>query len=227
MWDESKEYGSVGGTIKQESGIISTGEYSSLCNNGLEGITFFRSRLGNGNYNLKLFFTETEKKNAGERVFDVYVNGNEKIHMLDIYNEVGSSQVLEKDINGINISDNMLELYFKPEEGFPILHGVVIENDSTTSVNREQSVPKEMGLQSYPNPFNFTTNIKFTLPEKTLLNISVFDALGRKCKELTSGRYEAGDHVIELDASKLSSGIYFIALSTPEQVLTKKIVYLK
>ena len=226
-WDESKEYGSIGGTVKQESGVATAGEYASLCQNGLDGITFYRHRLRNGYYNVKLFFTETEKKNAGERVFDVYVNGNEKIHMLDFFKESGSASILEKDINGISIDDNMLEIYFKPETGFPILHGVVIEKDSTTSVNENGAVPKEMGLQSFPNPFNYSTNIRFTLPKQTVLNISVYDVLGRKCEELTSGRYDAGDHVIELDATKFSSGVYFVALSTPEMVLTKKIMYLK
>jgi hypothetical protein len=226
-WDETFEYGTIGGSVKNESGITSSGEYSSLCNNAVEGITFFRQRLGNGNYNIKLFFAETEKTTAGSRVFDIYTNGEEKISNLDIFGEAGSNTVVEKTISGVNVNDNMLELYFNPDKGLPILHGIIIENDSTTAVKSEGTIPDKIGLQSYPNPFNPSTNIKFTLPKQSFVKISVFDTLGRLCRELASGKYDAGEHIVEFNASSFSSGIYFISLNTPEHMLTQKIVYLK
>jgi hypothetical protein len=226
-WDGTKEYGRIGGDIKTESSFTSSGDYSFLCNNGVEGITFYRFRLKNGNYNLKMFFVESEKTKAGERVFDVFINGEEKISHFDIFNETGTNKVLEKTINGINVDDNLLEIYFKPENGFPIIHGIIIGRDSTTSVEDSNTRTGGIGLESYPNPFNSTTNIRFTLAKQNTVKISVYDALGRLCRILTYEKFDTGDHIIKFNAGSLSSGLYFVSLNTPDKAMFRKILYLK
>ncbi|MFA6598314.1 MAG: family 16 glycosylhydrolase [Ignavibacteriaceae bacterium] len=226
-WDEAQEYGSIGGSIKQESGLALTGDYASLYNTGVEGITFYRNRLHNGKYSLKLFFVETEKNSVGARVFDIYINGKIVISNLDIYKEVGTNNACEKIINGIQIDENILEVYFKAKNGLPILHGIMIEEDTTTSVGSDKLIPDHIGLQSYPNPFNSTTNIKFSLPKQTDVNLSIFDGLGRMSRKLASGQYEAGEYVVNFTANNLSSGIYYIFLNTSAQTISEKIVLLK
>lgn len=226
-WDKTQEYGSIGGSIKQENGITSSGDYSSLYNTALENITFYRHRLHNGKYIVKLLFAETEKKSTGTRVFDVYINGKIVIENLDIYNESGANKGLEKAISGIQIDENILEIYFKAEKGLPILHGIIIAEDTSTSVGREYYIPNQIELQSYPNPFNPKTNIRFALPKETVVNISVYDALGRMCQELATGKYDAGEHMITLNATNLSSGVYFVQLNTLDLTVSKKIVYMK
>ncbi len=226
-WDMTQEYGTIGGDTKTESGIASSGVYSFLCNNGVEGVTFYRHRLKNGNYNLKMFFTETEKTAAGERVFDVLVNGEEKISGLDIFSEAGVNNILEKTLTGINIVDNLLEIYFKPKSGLSLIHGIVIENDSTTSVEDINASPEGIGLESYPNPFNSTTNIRFTLARPTEVNVSVYNSLGQLCRVLSSEEYNAGDHIIKFNAGNLSGGVYLVSLNTTDKTMCRKIVYLK
>lgn len=63
---------------------------------------------------------------------------------------------------------------------------------------------------NYPNPFNPKTTFTFSIPEKSLIKIQVFDALGRLIRIITEKEFNSGIHQIEWDASDLSSGVYFI-----------------
>ncbi|MGA9120104.1 MAG: T9SS type A sorting domain-containing protein [Bacteroidota bacterium] len=62
---------------------------------------------------------------------------------------------------------------------------------------------------NYPNPFNPSTQIRFTLPEAADVSLAVFDVVGRQVASLASGHFEAGFHTYVWDASKLASGVYF------------------
>jgi hypothetical protein len=63
--------------------------------------------------------------------------------------------------------------------------------------------------QNYPNPFNPTTEIRFDVPERSTVSISVCDVLGRKIVELLNSDVEAGSHSATWDASGVASGVYF------------------
>jgi hypothetical protein len=60
-----------------------------------------------------------------------------------------------------------------------------------------------------------------------MVNLKLFDVLGREIKILTSGEYQGGMHTITLDASMLSSGIYFYQLQTGNFTATRKLTLLK
>lgn len=85
--------------------------------------------------------------------------------------------------------------------------------------------PKQFLLsQNYPNPFNPSTNIKFSLPERGLVNLSVFDVLGREVEVLVNEIREAGTYEITFDAKNLTSGIYFYQLMTNFFSKTNKMI---
>jgi len=226
-WDETKEYGSIGGSIKITNYISVSNEYANLYKNANEGITFYRQRLKSGVYKIKLLFAEPTIKTIGGRVFDVYVNGKLLVENLDIYKEVGTGSPLEKVFTGVQVEDNLLELYFFAKAGSSIIHGIIIDEETGTSVIKEELIPNQIELNLFPNPFNPTTSVQFTLPKRTDVNVRIYDGLGKLCRELASKKYEAGVHTLKFDASGLSSGIYFVQLSTVDNMLTKKIAYLK
>ncbi len=62
--------------------------------------------------------------------------------------------------------------------------------------------------QNYPNPFNPTTNIEFTLLEKTNVELTVYNLIGQKVATLVNDNLSAGIHKAQWNASKLPSGIY-------------------
>ena len=87
----------------------------------------------------------------------------------------------------------------------------VIIPQVTTSEQVEAELPDQFTLhQSYPNPFNPTTNIRFDLPEQARVSIQVVDVLGRQVMTIAPQTMSAGSNrIITLDASRLSSGTYF------------------
>ena len=80
---------------------------------------------------------------------------------------------------------------------------------------------------NYPNPFNPTTKISYTIPERSNVSLKIFDLLGSEVAELVKGEIEAGSYIIEFNASTLPSGIYFYKLQAGDFVETKKMVLMK
>jgi hypothetical protein len=86
--------------------------------------------------------------------------------------------------------------------------------------------------QNYPNPFNPATTIKFSLETRGLVDLSVYNILGRKVKTLVSTEMDAGPHDVLWDGTDNSgdmaaSGIYFYKLEAGDFVKTKKMLMLK
>ena len=61
---------------------------------------------------------------------------------------------------------------------------------------------------NYPNPFNPTTTITFSIPEKSFVTLKIYDMLGREVVELVNEELETGNFEKTFEASSLSSGVY-------------------
>jgi hypothetical protein len=81
--------------------------------------------------------------------------------------------------------------------------------------------------QNYPNPFNPITNIRYELLKSGLVNLVVFDVLGREIELLVNEKQNAGTYEITFNASQYSSGIYFYRLTTDNFSDTKKMLMIK
>lgn len=79
----------------------------------------------------------------------------------------------------------------------------------------------------YPNPFNSSTTITFRLDKPYIAKVAVFDALGRQVATLRNGPAQAGEHKISFDGADLSSGIYFVRLTTGAGSTMAKMILLK
>lgn len=84
-----------------------------------------------------------------------------------------------------------------------------------------------MKISNYPNPFNPTTKISFSFPQKSQVKLKVFDVLGREIQILADGVYEAGKYEVEFNATNLPSGVYFYNLTTGSNSITKKMLLIK
>ncbi len=98
------------------------------------------------------------------------------------------------------------------------------ENPETLASSIPEAYPL---LEAYPNPFNPTTQIRFNLPERARINLSVFSVDGSRVGELASGTYEAGPNEVAFDGSGLPSGIYFARLELNGVASTLKLVLIK
>lgn len=136
-------------------------------------------------------------------------------------------------INGNPYLDSYQLTYVsgQPSTGFILFDDLrSVELGLPTSSEEELlvDIPTDVKLdQNYPNPFNPSTNISFGLPERSNVNIAVYDLLGRKVATVFSGSKARGFHTIQFDASALASGIYIYQLITNSGTISKKMTLLK
>jgi hypothetical protein len=102
-----------------------------------------------------------------------------------------------------------------------------IEVVEPTSVESSELIYQTRLQQNYPNPFNPSTTIPFELSLAQQVTITVIDVLGREVATLVNTHLPQGKHQVRFDASRLSSGLYFIRMDAGEQRFTKAITLLK
>ena len=99
--------------------------------------------------------------------------------------------------------------------------------------NRSETLPQGFALeQNFPNPFNPLTTLRYDLPENSLVNITIYDMLGRQVKTLMDQTQDAGYRSVIWDATNdygkpVSAGIYLYQIQAGEYMQTKKMVLLK
>lgn len=97
-----------------------------------------------------------------------------------------------------------------------------------TGINDDSIIPSIFRLkQNYPNPFNASTTISFELAEPGNVKMAVYDLLGKEIVVLLDSYHEAGRYMIDFDASRHSSGVYFYRLQAGDAVETRRMVLLK
>lgn len=82
-------------------------------------------------------------------------------------------------------------------------------------------------FQNYPDPFNASTTIAFSLPSRSFVSLKVFDALGRELSVLVSEELSAGTYTRQWNAEKFASGVYFYRLQAGQYIETKKLILLR
>ncbi len=101
-------------------------------------------------------------------------------------------------------------------------------SEATLAEEPQQNLPQSpVLLGSYPNPFNATAIISFSLPEPQQVTLKVYNLLGREVETLLDDYRPAGVQHITFDASGLASGIYFYRLQAGESVESRRMVLLK
>lgn len=95
-------------------------------------------------------------------------------------------------------------------------------------VEEVKGLPKQYELrQNYPNPFNPSTEISYTIPSNSMVNIKVYDLTGREITTLVNEVKSAGTYKVKFDAGNLPSGIYLYSLQANGNMQMKKMILLK
>ena len=114
--------------------------------------------------------------------------------------------------------------------GYP---GVSIMNSVEPDIAwKEKNSTETQLFQNFPNPFNNQTLIKYSLPEKSIVSISIYNSIGKLVRTMESVEKEKGTYFEYWDARDdtgqvLPSGVYFCKLVTNSSVLSKKMLFLK
>jgi parallel beta-helix repeat protein len=81
--------------------------------------------------------------------------------------------------------------------------------------------------QNYPNPFNPSTTIRFSIPQGALVQLTVYDILGREVETILKRNMDPGHHMVQWDASHVASGIYFVRMVSGDFRQTRKVMVLR
>lgn len=100
--------------------------------------------------------------------------------------------------------------------------------DPVSAIEIENFHPTEnVLLNNYPNPFNPSTTIKYSISSPSFVSMKVFDVLGREVAKLVNEEQPQGNYEVAFDASNLTSGIYFYRIHAGGFVETKKMILVK
>ena len=102
--------------------------------------------------------------------------------------------------------------------GSHTMGGSSIENNSVAS---------HILLSNYPNPFNPSTTINYSLENAANVTVAVYNTAGEVVANLVSGNVAAGNHSLSWNAGNLNSGVYFCQLTAGVNVVTQKMVLAK
>ena len=113
------------------------------------------------------------------------------------------------------------------------MQGTITVQTLATAREESGALPENFTLeQNFPNPFNPSTNIRFSLSRSAEVEFSVYNVLGERVDFNDFGHLNAGSYAVDWDANsvnggKLSTGVYFYRLRVGDQVITRKMVLLK
>lgn len=97
-----------------------------------------------------------------------------------------------------------------------------------TAVEEGENIPAVFTLMpNYPNPFNPSTTIRFTLPQYGQVSLDVYNVSGQKVATLVDQKMDAGTHRVVFDGAGLASGVYFYRFVSAEYSKTGKMLLIK
>ncbi|MDP4174633.1 MAG: T9SS type A sorting domain-containing protein [Bacteroidota bacterium] len=106
--------------------------------------------------------------------------------------------------------------------------GTITANQKAPTEVRESNTVLTYNLeQNYPNPFNPMTTIDYSIPENSLVVLKVFNVLGEEVKTLVNEVKSRGRYSVSLNASELTSGIYYYQIRAGNYISVKKMTLLK
>jgi beta-N-acetylhexosaminidase len=140
-------------------------------------------------------------------------------------------------LNGESLVDSVVNIVIDK-----ISKGIITENRIDESYNRimlkkqlltnveyiaSKVIPDDFNLVNYPNPFNSTTQIMFTISRSGMISLKIFNILGEEIKEIANQYFDAGTHKISFNADLLSSGVYLIRMNLEGNYSSHKIILMK
>jgi tetratricopeptide (TPR) repeat protein len=142
------------------------------------------------------------------------------IYSHDLNNKDDAVKCFSDMLN--NYPDNSLEVLARNE-----LLSLGTDPEKITKKITTTDNNLEISTNCYPNPFNPSTIINYTLPAAAKVVIRVYDVLGKEVAALVNEVKQAGTYQIQFNANRLSSGVYFYRLEAGNSVITKKLILTK
>jgi len=168
------------------------------------------------------FLSETWKENNWENVrrsFSTFSHAENKT--MGNYEE-WSNGIWTEYTGGIGFLDLSGKLSVYGASVLEVTYTTITDIRETGNMIAEYSLK-----QNYPNPFNPTTEINYSLPKASNVQLIVYNMLGQEISTLVNSKQEAGKFSVRFDASNLTSGVYFYKIQTDDFSSVKKMLLIK
>jgi hypothetical protein len=97
----------------------------------------------------------------------------------------------------------------------------------SASLASREILPADYDLVAYPNPFNPSSAITFSLPDAQPVRIIIYDVAGREVRQLADHVFVSGTHRVVFDGAELPSGVYIVRLDLGSRTRSIKLLLLK
>lgn len=229
-FNETVEYGYLDGNSSIFSNPINNTTEDSIYQSERFGHGAYNIRVPNGSYKVKLMLNENYFTEAGKRTFDIYVQSKLAANDLDIFKMAGKDIAYDLIIDGVSVTDGLLQINFCEEINNAVLNGIVV-TQNPTGVLDNKTMPEQIELyQNYPNPFNGATNFTFKLNKEESVNLRIYNINGEKISSYnfngSAGENSFFWNARDNNGNKLTSGVYFYTLNGETFNQTKKLIIL-
>lgn len=166
-----------------------------------------------------------------EQINSLVLSGSGNTYLYQAY--VGRVQVADNKIINVFVNDSAVQVgtvsTLKGDVDRTWYDGISYAKvGKITGVEQIKNVPSSFSLnQNYPNPFNPSTTITYSIPKNEIVNLKVFDILGREVVELINKEMTAGAHSVQWNAQNIPSGVYFYKITAGVFSKTNKMLLLK
>ena len=195
--------------LERDSSYGGGGAYGSITlpfleAQGLDGITVLAKSLTNDHLYSYNFGKEDGKFSINNLPYGSYQLVAQKVGYPNALSEIFT-------ISPQNQSQYNLNIQFTP-----------------TDVKEEKIIPTEINLYAnYPNPFNPSTTISFSLPSSQIVKIKIYNLLGEEVADISNQIFSAGLNEVNFNANGLASGVYIVSLEANTIRLSQKIALMK
>ena len=231
------------------NGITSNVFYSlALTENGELFISTSGGKLYYSTNNGDTWFSRTEYFDSNSSLVDLKISSTGNIYVVaEDSASISVHKSTDQGITWMQVGDDFILPTMVPfnsrfgdmdlftdEKIILIVEGHLYSSDTlfTTSVENELSSNYSYTLsQNYPNPFNPSTTITYSIPKRDLVQLKVYDILGKEIETLVNEEKPSGKYSIKFNISsvggELSSGVYIYTLRVSNFVQSRKMILLR
>ena len=238
-WGPDVEYGFTDGNFVSVSDPIENTIDDLLYQTCLNRTAGYKVRVPNGIYTVTIKLSENYYSTVDSRTYDLVLEDSLIFENLDVFSLAGMRNAYDLIINNVTVDDQQLEFYFSSRiygigyvTAGPFINGLVVDQDSIFSLSTlhdDSNIPVNIQINScFPNPFNSSATIHYEIAYPSDISLKISALNGSQVFENSFFQQRIGQHEFRWQPENhISSGIYFLSLSSYGSIVSRKLLLIK
>ena len=238
-WGPDVEYGFTDGNFVSVSDPIENTIDDLLYQTCLNRTAGYKVRVPNGIYTVTIKLSENYYSTVDSRTYDVVLENSLIFENLDVFSLAGMHYAHDLTVNNVNVTDQQLDFYFSSSiyglgyvTAGPFINGLVVDQDSIFSLSTlhdDSNIPVNIQINScFPNPFNSSATIHYEIAYPSDISLKISALNGSQIFENSFFQQRIGQHEFRWQPENhISSGIYFLSLSSYGSIVSRKLLLIK